>query len=102
MTSEQQQMVRELGQWFYGREPQVANEEVAGVLAEMLQETLAGSKMMDLVPRPTGGPPGLTWLVGQAVQMWWRSRRSDRVYETIKRTVALKYKSRYAMAEMGI
>ena len=102
MTAEEELSVRELGRWFYGREPQVVSDEVASLLAEMLQETLAGSKAMHLVPRPTGGPPGVAWLLGQAVQAAWRSSRSDKAYETIKRTVALKYKSRYHLAEMGL
>lgn len=102
MTAEEQQAVRELGRWFYGREPQVVTDELAVVLAEMLQEALTGSKAMHLVPRPTGGPPGVTWLLSQGVQMWWRAQKSDKVYETIRRTVALKYKSRYHLAELGL
>jgi hypothetical protein len=57
---------------------------------------------MGFVPRPTGGPPGLAWLVSNAVRSWWEFHRDDRVYETVRRTVALKYKSVYTMAELGI
>ena len=99
MTSEEEAHVRAVGRWFYGTDPVCVTDTLGDVVAEMLAKVIEGSKMMNLVPRPTGGPPGLAWVVSQGVQMWFRSHRNDRVYETVKRAVALGYKSVYASAQ---
>lgn len=102
LSYEDKEFCRQLGKWFYGEEPADVNEELANLLAEMLKKTLEGSHAMDLVPRPAGGPPGIAWLVSQGVQAWFRTHREQRVYETVKRSVAWGYKSKYRMAEAGI
>ena len=99
MTRDEEDHIRAVGRWFYGTEPAIVSDEVGNVLAEMVQKVLEGSRMMNLVPRPTGGPPGLSWLVSQGVQMWWRSHHAERVYEAVKRSVALGYKSAYNLAQ---
>jgi hypothetical protein len=104
MTSNEEQHVKDILRFFYPDEtpPAVISQEVGDLAAEMLNEALIGSKAMDFVPRPAGFKPGLAWLVSQAVQMAWRSSGKQRIYEAVRRTVALKYKSRYAMAKAGI
>lgn len=102
LSYEDAEFCRKVGRWFYGTEPQNVSEELANLLAEMVHKVLEGSHMMDMVPRPTGGPPGWTWLVSQGVQIWWRTHHDQRVYETVKRTVAWTHRSQYHMAEMGI
>jgi hypothetical protein len=102
MTDDEERHVRALGRWFYGNDPANVNDELANVLAKMLAATIDGSRAMGFVPRPTGGPPGVAWVVSNAVRSWWEYHRDDRVYETVRRTVALKYKSVYTMAELGL
>jgi hypothetical protein len=99
MTRDEEAHIRAVGRWFYGTDPAIVNEAVGDVLAEMVQKVVEGSHMMNLVPRPTGGPPGWGWLVSQGVQMWWRTHHSERVYEAVKRSVALGYKSAYNLAQ---
>lgn len=99
MTSEEEAHIRAVGRWFYGTEPAQVTDALGDVVAEMVQKVLEGSRMMNLVPRPTGGPPGLAWVVGQGVQMWFRAHSKDRVYESVKRAVALGYKSQYNLAQ---
>ena len=103
LSHEDQEHCRQVARWFYGSEPQDVNEQVAEVLAEMLHKVIDGSRMMDLVPRPTGGVPGAGWLVSQGVQIWWRTHANrDKVYSTVKQSVAWGYKSKYHMAELGL
>ncbi|MFO0758106.1 MAG: hypothetical protein U0359_16540 [Byssovorax sp.] len=102
LTQEEEDYVRNVGRWFYGHAPAQVNEQLAAVVAEMVQKVLEGTNAMHLVPRPTGGMPGALWLVSQGVQAWWRVHHEDRVYLAVKQSVALGYKSTYAMAEMGL
>lgn len=102
LSHEEQEYVRDVGRWFYGAPPSHVSDQLAQVVAEMVLKVVEGSRAMHLVPRPSGGVPGVSWLVGQAVQAWWRTAREDRVYHAVKVTVAAGYKSTYAMAELGI
>jgi hypothetical protein len=67
----------------------------------MLNEALTASKAMDFVPRPAGFKPGVVWLISQSVQIAWRRQGKQKIYEAVRRTVALKYKSHYAIAQFG-
>lgn len=102
MTSEEKEYVSELGAWFYGSAPNSVNERLADVLAIMLHETLEASRRLDMVPRPAGMKPGLAWLVKEAVLGFWRAEQGQGVYEMAKQTVALKWRTEYTMAEMGL
>jgi len=102
LSHEDQEYVRAVGKWFYGQAPAQVTEELAKVVAEMMLKVVEGSRAMHLVPRPAGGMPGAAWLCSQAVQAWWRTHHEDRVYYAVKQSVAMGYKSSYAMAEMGL
>ncbi|MBK8255467.1 MAG: hypothetical protein IPK82_22750 [Polyangiaceae bacterium] len=102
MTQEEIDYVRNVGKWFYGSPPGQVTPQLAQVVAEMMLKVVEGSKAMHLVPRPTGGPPGVTWLLSQAVQAWWRVHHEEKVYYAVKVAVAAGYRSTYAMAEMGL
>ena len=102
LTHEEQEYVRAVGNWFYGSPPAQVTDQLAAVVAEMMQKVVDGSKAMHLVPRPTGGVPGVTWLVSQAVMAWWRTHHEERVYYAVKMAVAAGYRSTYAMAELGL
>jgi hypothetical protein len=104
MSPQEQQHVKDVLQFFYPDQtpPETISEEVGTLASEMLHEALEGSKAMDFVPRPPGFKPGLVWLISQAVQVAWRRAGKQRIYEAVRRTVALKYKTRYEMAKLGI
>lgn len=102
LSHEEQEYVRAVGKWFYGSPPAQVTDQLAQVVSEMMLKVVEGSKAMHLVPRPSGGVPGVGWLLSQAVQAWWRSAHEDRVYYAVKAAVAAGYRSTYAMAEMGI
>ena len=102
MTQQEKDYLAELGVWFYGTRPSAVNERLGDVLAKMLHATLETSRRLDLVPHPAGMKPGYFWLVNQSVQIFWRSEQNRSVYEMAKRTVALRWRSEYAMAEMGL
>ena len=104
MSPADEQHVKDILKFFYPDEvpPSTISDEVGALAAEMLHEALLGSKAMDVVPRPAGFQPGLGWLTSQAVQMAWRRQGKQRIYEAVRRAVALKCKSRYAMAKLGV
>jgi hypothetical protein len=104
MSPADEQHVKEVLRFFYPDEvpPATISDEVGSLAAEMLNEALIGSKAMDFVPRPAGFQPGLGWLISQAVQIAWRQQGKQRIYEAVRRAVALKCKSRYAMAKLGV
>ena len=104
MSPEDERHVKDILKFFYPDQvpPTQISDEVGNVAAEMLHEALQGSKAMNLVPRPAGFKPGFVWLLSQAVQIAWRSQGKQRIYEAVRRTVALKYKSRYELAKIGI
>ena len=101
MTVQEEQYVRDVLKFFYPdlSPAQTINPELADLSAQMLKEALEGSKAMDLVPRPAGFKPGVAWLLLQAVQMFWRTRGKQRIYEAIRRTVALKHRSDFELAK---
>jgi hypothetical protein len=99
-----EQHVRDILKFFYPNNvpPAQISDEVGRLAAEMLDEALKGSNAMDFVPRPPGTPPGVAWLISQAVQMAWRAKGKQKIYEAVRRTVALKYRSQYVMAQSGL
>jgi len=104
MSPQEEQHVRDVLTFFFPNQapPETISEEMAQVAAEMLNEALEASKAMDFVPRPAGFRPGVVWLISQAVQMAWRREGKQRIYEAVRRTVALKYRTRYELAKAGL
>jgi hypothetical protein len=104
MTSEEEKFVREVLPFFYPDQPapQTISSDLANLATQMMKEALEGSKAMDYVPRPPGSTPGpLCWL-NQAVQIFWRATGKQKIYEIIRKTVALKHRSEYEMALLGV
>ena len=104
MAPQEEQHVRDVLQFFFPNQspPDTISEEVAALAAEVLHEALEASKAMDFVPRPTGFRPGPVGLISQAVQVTWRRAGRQRIYEAVRRTVELKYKTRYELAKAGL
>jgi hypothetical protein len=104
MSPQDEKHVRDVLLFFYPDDPPptTISDQLGNLAAEMLDAALQGSKAMDLLPRPPGFVPGVGWLVSQAVQITWRSVGKTRIYETVRRTVALKKKSEYHMAKLGV
>jgi hypothetical protein len=103
MSSDDEKYVKEIFAFFYPGMglPDSITPAAGDLAAQMLKETIEGSKAMDFVPRPPAGPPGLAWLLLQAVQIFWRSHR-PRLYETVRVQVARAHRSEYEMAKAGI
>ncbi|MBW1294547.1 hypothetical protein [Aquimarina litoralis] len=98
------QMVAEILNFFYPTntisEHNITNS-LGDLAAEMYAEALEASAAMHLVPRPSY-TPSLSWLVKEGVKAFWRSKGGDEIYESVRVTVALKYKSQFSMTKMGI
>jgi len=82
--------------------PSTINEPLRNLASAMLWEAIRASRAMDLVPRPTGSPPGISWLARQAVQAAWRRGRDEGIYEAVRVTVAARFRSEYELAKEGI
>ena len=104
MSPQDEQHIKDVLKFFYPdqKPPDTISNEVGDLAAEMLQEALEWSKAMDFVPRPAGFKPGVLWLVSQGVQMAWRRAGKQKIYEVVRRTVALKYRTRYELAMIGV
>ena len=68
--------------------------------AKCLWEATKASRAMDMVPRPPKGVPSLKWVVQEAVQIAFRRARNKGIYEAVKNTVALKWRSAFNIAMM--
>jgi len=78
------------------------NDEVRRVAAEVYYKALQMKKLLDLVPRPSGGRPGILWLGTQAVSALWRRQKTNQIYEITRTTLKWQYGRIYTMAKMGI
>jgi hypothetical protein len=98
------EFVRDIFEFFYPgmSQPTSIGDPEKQLAAEMLWRAIQGSRMMDLVPRPPGGAPGISWLARQAVQMAWRRGKDEGIYVAVRNTVAAAYRRRYDMCVNGI
>ncbi len=105
ITLTDDEMVIEVLNFFYPDNPineHLLNTESRDLAAVMYAEGLKASDAMHLVPRPSLNP-SFSWLQKEAVKAAWRSIQEDNnIYDAVKNTVALKFKSKYAMAKSGI
>lgn len=76
--------------------------QIADVVSSAFLSAVEASKAIDKVPRPTGMRPGVGWLVGQAVKMFWRSSGRQAIYDMARVSAKLKWRSPYEMAKLGI
>jgi len=103
-SPQEEQHIKTILKFFYPNEepPAEITDEVANLASKMLLQAIESSKAMDFVPRPAGFTPGVGWLISQAVQMWFRTQGKQKIYESVRVTVALKYKSEFAIAMEGL
>ncbi len=80
-------------------ENQLTND-LREMAAKCLWEATKASRAMDMVPRPPKGVPNLKWLVQEAVQIAFRRARNKGIYEVVKNTVTLKWRSAFNIAVM--
>jgi len=96
--------VIEIIKYFFGDElsPNELNDQVRDLAAEVLHKALKMTKLLDLVPRPVGARPGVSWLLEHAVESVWRRHQQDKIYKIAKDTLRWQYRTQYQMAKMGI
>jgi hypothetical protein len=94
--------LKEVCLFFFGDSRPVINNRVRKLAAKVLHEAIAASKALDLVPRPAAVPPGIGWLMNQAVQAFIRYHLNDRIYVIVRITIRLRYKSAYEIAKRGM
>ena len=103
MTPQDELHVRNVLTFFYPDDPPplAISDELGDLAAEMLLEAVKASHAMDYVPRPPAGPPGVGWLISQGVQIAWRQLRTQKIYESVRVTVARNYRSAYLLAKLS-
>lgn len=90
--------------WGHGTTtPEGVNEEAAIVAYEALEQAKVCSKSMDLVPRPTYAKSGIKYVLKQLAGIGKRIKQGDTaIYNSCKGVVALRYRTKIAMALNGI
>ncbi|RLK50660.1 hypothetical protein DFR31_0566 [Alkalispirillum mobile] len=83
--------------------PQSVNERSAEVVYTAISEAQSCSASMDLVPRPSGGKPGISYIVKQVAKIGKNIVSGDAsVYHVCKVQISTSYKSEITMALKGI
>jgi len=84
------------------------NDPLRKLSIKMAYEAIKASNVMDMVPRPTYSKPGFVWIIKQGIQAAIRklryggNKKERKIYESVRATVALKFKSQFELARMGI
>ena len=79
------------------------NQELRRVACTGVSEFIKCSKLMDMVPRPPGGAPGLTYLMKQAIGIIIRMLKAKQnLYETCRKGVAYRWRIDFDAARMGV
>ena len=101
MTHQEEDYVRDVLKFFYPTSGplQTITPDLAELAARMLKEALEQSKALDLVPRPPGFIPGPTWLLSQAVEMFWRTHGKRSIYDTARAAVAFHHRGEFDVAK---
>ncbi|MCB0259700.1 MAG: hypothetical protein KDE62_08275 [Calditrichaeota bacterium] len=96
--------IREVLTLFYPQSPPDAiNDRLALLAAKMFYEALKAARLMDILPRPPGGKPGIAWLVTQIFVIFFRGVGSKhQIPVVVRRTVGRNFRSEYEMNKLGI
>lgn len=78
------------------------NRAMGELATKMLREATEASSKMDYVPRPTGGLPGVGYVVKQAFGIFWRRHGASGLYDSVVKTVARNYRTEYEMIRQGV
>lgn len=92
--------------YFWGKDtasPHSVNERSAEVMYKAISEAQACSASMDLVPRPSGRKPGISYIVKQIASIGKNiASGNTSTYHSCKAQVSALYKSEITMALKGI
>ncbi len=106
MDSNQREHVATVINYFWGEDttaPEHINQGMAAIAFEALEEAQTCSAAMDLVPRPTSGKPGTSYVVKQVAKIGKRIAAGDtQVYESCRQRVAINYRTQMEMAKQGL
>lgn len=87
-------------EFFYPGQSYPAGKAADDLASTMLWEAMQASRAMDNVPRPTGTPPGRTWLAQQLVRIAFRNAMDTGIYHTVRITVAYTFKVEFDMLKV--
>ena len=106
MNHDEREHIAAVINYFWGQgtvSPHAVNDAAATVVYEALDEAQSCSSSMDLVPRPTSGKPGLSYIIKQVAKIGKRIAEGDTsVYEVCRLQVARNYRSEIQFALMGL
>lgn len=78
------------------------NSALKELAANILWTATKASKAMDMIPRPPKGVPSPKWLIQESVKIAYRVVKNKGIYEAVRKTVALKWRTAFELARMGI
>jgi len=73
-------------------------DDLRDIAAKCFWTATQASRTMDLIPRPPKNRPSVMWLVSAAVQIAYRRARNKGIYQAVKDTVTLKWRSAFQTA----
>lgn len=83
--------------------PQTVNERAAEVVYKAISEAQACSASMDLVPRPSGVKPGMSYIAKQIANIGKNIVAGNTsIYHVCKVRISVSYKTEITMALQGI
>jgi len=83
--------------------PHSVNEAAAEVVYEAITEAQSCSASMDIVPRPSGGKPGISYIVKQVASIGKSIVAGNTsIYQVCKVKISASYRSEITMALQGI
>lgn len=75
------------------------NTDLKDLAARVVWEASKASDAIDYVPRPPSGVPSFNWLITQAVQIAFRKAQNQCIYEIVRKTIKLKFRSEFEIAK---
>ncbi len=106
MNLDEREHIATVINYFFGNDtatPATVNEQTAKVVYNALNEARSCSTSMDLVPRPSSGKAGISYVVKQVAKIGKRMAEGDTaLYEACRVQVARNYKSAIQFALMGL
>ncbi|TBW48515.1 hypothetical protein EZI54_21215 [Marinobacter halodurans] len=106
MNSSDREHIAVVVNYFWGAgkaRADMVNKDVAAVVYEALEEAQACSAAIDLVPRPTYGLPGISYVVKQVAKIGVRIASGDtQIYQMCRGRVAVNFKLKIERALMGL
>ena len=104
LSDQEKQEIQTIVNYFYKGSLKLhnINEKVADIVYQMLQYAQSCSVAMNLVPRPAGMKPGISYVLKEIAKITLRLKKDNKIYHSCRDSVALKWRTALTLADLGI